>query len=288
MRSFLAALDTGSLLAASRRIAVSQPTLGRHVSELESQLGAVLFERTGRGLRPTDLALSIAAHARSMDAGALAIARTVAGRDAEPAGTVRITASQMVATQLLPPIIVQLQEREPGLQVEMVANDRISNLLRREADIAVRMVRPEQGSLIARRVASVGMGAYASVSYLKRHGEPAAAAELPRHRLIGFDTNDAILEGFVRHGVPVTREHFVVRSDDTLVAWQMMLAGAGIGILPHFLAQRTPALREVLPGLPVPSLPVWLAVHRELRSNRRIRLVFDHLAAQLPVEIEQT
>lgn len=287
MRSFLAALECGSLLAASRRLSVSQPTLGRHIGELEAQLGTVLFERTGRGLRATDAALSIAEHAREMDAGALAIQHTLAGRDREPVGTVRITASQMVACLLLPPLIANLQDSEPGLRIELVANDRISNLLRREADIAIRMVRPDQGTLIARRIATVGLGAYARGSYLRRFGEPRSPADLARHRLVGFDSNDSIIEGFARHGVPLTRDHFVVRSDDTLVGWQMVLAGAGIGILAHFLARRSSELREVLPGLPVPALPVWLTVHRELRTSRRIRTVYDYLATAIPQAIAE-
>ncbi len=285
MRSFLAAIETGSLLAASRRLHVSQPTLGRHINELELQLNAVLFERTGRGLRPTAAAISIAEHARAMDNGADAIRRTLTGRNAQTAGTVRITASQTVACLLLPPLLVRLQQQSPEIQIELVASDQISNLLRREADIAVRMVRPDQSSLIARKIGSLELGLYASNDYLKRFGTPTRAGDFGKHRLIGYDTNDIIIRGFARNGVALDRDHFVIRSDDHLVAWQAALAGAGIAVLAQHVARTSRQLHQVLPTLPLPPLPVWLTVHREIRTSRLIRHVYDFLAVAIPAAI---
>jgi DNA-binding transcriptional LysR family regulator len=285
MRSFLAAIETGSLLAASRRLKVSQPTLGRHINELEQQLSAVLFERTGRGLKPTEAAIAIAEHARAMDSGADAIRRTLTGRNAQTAGTVRITASQTVACLLLPPLLVRLQQQSPEIQIELVASDQISNLLRREADIAVRMVRPDQSSLIARKIGSLSLGLYASNDYLKRFGTPVRASDFSKHRLIGYDTSDIIIRGFARNGIVLSRDHFVIRSDDHLVAWQAALAGAGIAVLAQHVARSSRLLRQVLPALPLPPLPVWLTVHREIRTSRLIRHVYDFLAEAIPAVV---
>ncbi|MBU3739623.1 MAG: LysR family transcriptional regulator [Rhodoferax sp.] len=283
VRSFLAVLDRGSLLGAARALRISQPTLGRHVAELETQLGSTLFERTGRGLQPTAAARQIATAARQMEEAALALSRTVIGSQGHHGGTVRITASVPVAVLLLPPVLTRLRQSLPDIQVELVASNQISNLLRREADIAVRMVRPDQSSLIARRLGSVSVGAFASRAYLARRGIPRQPTDLLQHELIGSDTDSAILEGFSAAGHAVSREAFALRSDDLLVQWQAVRAGFGIGFTAHYVARGDPGVVEVLPGLlNAPALPVWLAVHREIRNNRRIRAVFDHLATELP------
>ncbi|WP_079415614.1 LysR family transcriptional regulator [Thiomonas intermedia] len=282
VRSFLAVLDTGSLSGAARQIGSSQPTIGRHVAELERQLRATLFERNGRGLAPTAAALSIADQARCMDDSAQSIARRLSGLGSELGGSVRVSASQVVAAQLLPGVLVDMRRQLPGVTVDIVASNHISNLLRREADIAIRMVRPQQASLIARRIGTVGIGVYASADYLRRRPVPRTAQDLLHHDLIGFDQDDQIVRGLQGVGVAVTRDAFRVRSDDHLVHWQCLLAGLGIGFAATWLADREPGLRRILPELPIPALPVWLAVHREIRSNLRVRAVFDFLAAAVP------
>jgi len=278
MRSFLAVLERGSLLGAARQLGSSQPTLGRHVAELERQLGAVLFERTGRGLVPTQAALSIADQARAMAASAEAIGRALTGQSGQLAGAVRITASQTVAVHLLPPMLARLREQEPAIAIEVVASNAISNLLRREADIAIRMVRPKQASLIARRIGKVEIGVYAHQDYLRRRGAPRTTADLLRHDLIGFDHDDLIVRSFAAMGQPITREAFGIRSDDHLVLWQALRAGLGIGFAATWLGDREPWVQRILPDLAIPPLPVWLTVHREIRSSVRIRAVYDFLA----------
>jgi DNA-binding transcriptional LysR family regulator len=285
MRSFLAVIDHGSLLGAARALRGSQPTVGRHVAALERQLGTALFERTARGLVPTAAAGAVAEHARAMQHHADTIRRTVAGQREQATGTVRITASQTVACYLLPPILAALREVLPGIAIELVASNALSNLLRREADIAVRMVRPVQASLVARRIAQVDVGAWAATGYLQRHGRPRVPADLLAHRLLGFDTDDTIVRAFAARGVPLTREAFVLRSDDHVVLWQALVAGIGIGFAANWLAARTPQVQRVLPDLPIPVLPVWLTVHREIRSSRRIRAVYDVLAEQIPIAL---
>ena len=283
IRSFLAALDQGSLLGAARVLQMSQPTVGRHVAELESQLGVVLFERTGRGLVPTAMALQLAVAARGMEAGALQLSRTLSGAQTQTSGTVRITASVPVAVVLMPPVLAQLRLALPEIQVELVSSNGVSNLLRREADIAVRMVRPEQASLVARKLGEVSLGAYAHRSYLARRGAPTTPADLLQLDLIGSDTDNAILQGFQSRGFPVTRDAFVLRSDDFIVQWQAVRAGLGVGFCADYMARTDPDVLRVLPEvLRIPPLPMWLAVHREIRTSQRIRAVFDYLAEALP------
>ncbi|MBK6293353.1 MAG: LysR family transcriptional regulator [Rhodoferax sp.] len=283
VRSFLAALDQGSLLGAARVLRASQPTVGRHIAELESQLGVLLFERTGRGLVPTATALKLADAARGMEAGALQLAQTLSGAQSQASGTVRITASVPVAVQLMPPLLAAMRQTLPDIQIELVSSNQVSNLLRREADIAVRMVRPDQASLIAKRIGNVALGAYAHRSYLARRGSPRQPTDLMQHDLIGSDADPAILQGFQAMGYAATRETFAFRSDDFIVQWQAVRAGLGVGFCADYMARTDPDVQRVLPGLlKIPPLPMWLAVHREIRTNRRIRAVYDFLAEALP------
>ena len=282
VRSFLAVVEQGSLLAAARQLQSSQPTIGRHVAELESQLGLVLFDRTGRGLVPTEAALRLANAGRAMQSGADQLARSVAGVDRSGAGTVRITASQPVACYVLPPLLAQMRLTLPEVQVELVASNTVSNLLRREADIAVRMVRPEQATVIARRVGKVAIKACAHQDYLRRRGIPRHPSDLLSHDLIGGDRNEETLKGFAARGLPVKREQFAFRSDDLIVVWQAVRAGLGVGFASEHLIRTDPAIVPLLPKLKIEPLPVWLAVHKEIRTSKRIRAVYDFLADALP------
>ena len=282
VRSFLAVLDAGSLMGAARKLQAQQPTLSRHVAELEAQLGTPLFERTGRGVTPTAAALAIADAARQMEAAADALSRSLLRQREVDVGTVRIAASQVAAAWLLPPILTALQQAEPGISVELVASNQISNLLRREADIAVRMLRPVQSSLVARKLGDVAVGAYAHRSYLKRAGMPRQPHDLMAHRLIGYDRDETILRGFAKMGVTMTREGFALRTDDQVNYATLLAAGAGIGFIAHYCARQWPGVQRVLPQLPIPALPCWLAVHREIRSSKLVRRVYDFLAESIP------
>jgi DNA-binding transcriptional LysR family regulator len=285
VRSFLAVLEKGSLLAASRHLQLSQPTIGRHVAELESQLGLVLFDRNGRGILPTEAAYHLAESARIMQSGADQLARNVMGADLGASGTVRITASQPVSCYVLPPLLAQMRLSLPDIQVELVASNEVSNLLRREADIAVRMVQPEQASIIARRVGKVTLRACAHQDYLRRRGVPRQPSDLLAHDLIGGDRNDDTLKGFAAQGLVVGREQFAFRADDLIVVWQAVRAGLGVGFVSEHLIRSDPAVIPVLPKLKIQPLPVWLAVHKEIRTSKRIRAVYDFLADALPAAI---
>jgi DNA-binding transcriptional LysR family regulator len=282
VKSFLAVLDAGSLMGAARQSGRQQPTLSRHIAELETQLGTPLFERTGRGVTPTAAALAMADGARQMAQGADALARTLAGRREQTTGTVRISTSMVAAAYLLPAVLAELRLREPGIQLELVASNQITNLLRREADIAVRMVRPAQASLVARKLGEVGLGAYAHERYLQRAGTPREPAELAHHTLIGYASDDQIERGFARMGLLLQREHFALRTDDQVAYGRMVAAGAGIGFIANYNAAQLPGVRRVLPQLPIPPLPCWLAVHREIRGSAVVRKVYDFLALAVP------
>jgi DNA-binding transcriptional LysR family regulator len=283
VRSFLATLDQGSLLGAAKALHASQPTLGRHIAELERQLGVVLFERTGRGLVPTATALRLADAARGMAESADQLARTLTSAHAKKSGTVRISASTPVAVQLLPPILSQMRQALPDIQVEVVASNTVSNLLRREADIAVRMVRPDQASLVAKKIGDVAVGAFAHRAYLARRRPIRQPMDLVGHELIGSDTDTAILEGFKAMGYEATRDLFALRTDDLILQWQAVRAGLGIGFVASYMARTDADVVQVLPDmLRIPPLPMWLVVHREIRTSQLMRSVFDFLAQALP------
>ena len=205
VRSFLAVLDAGSVTGAAKRLGAQQPTISRHVGELEAQLGAPLFERTGRGVAPTVAALAIADAARRMEEAALALARGLAGARSATRGVVRVTTSQVAATWLLPAVLTRLQRTHPEIEIELVATNELSNLLRRDADIAVRMVRPAQSSLVARKLGEIEIVAAAHRSYLVKAPPLRGLADLAEHRLIGYDRDDAIVRGAADMGVALSR-----------------------------------------------------------------------------------
>lgn len=280
--SFLAVLDAGSLMGAARALNAQQPTLSRHIAALEAQLGVALFERTGRGVQPTAAARALADAARHMAEGADRVNQQLLRRASSMQGTVRISASQVPAVTLLPPLLAELHRQEPGLQVELVATNAVSNLLRREADIALRMLRPAQSGLVARKLGEVAVVACAHENYLARRGAPRTPEELTGHTLVGMDRDEGILQGFAGAGSPLTREHFALRTDDQVAYTALVMAGAGIGFVARYLVDSTPGLVPLLPELTTPRLPAWLVVHREIRGNPAVRRVFDFLADALP------
>nr|WP_309246737.1 LysR family transcriptional regulator [Ramlibacter montanisoli] len=271
---------------APRALRASQPTtLGRHVAELEAQWGVVLFERTGRGLLPTAAAQRLAEAARAMEGGAAQLARALSGAETEEAGTVRITASQPVACILLPPLLARMRLALPQVQVELVSSNAVSNLLRREADIALRMVQPEQASLVARRIGKITLGAYAHRDYLARRGVPRRMEDLLQHDVIAGDRDEQVLRAFQAVQPAATREAFVLRTDDLVAQWQAVRGGLGIGFVADYAARTDPQVVPVLPSLRIPPIPMWLAVHREIRTSRRIRAVYDFLVHALPAAL---
>jgi len=281
IKSFVAVAETGSLSGAARRLAASQPTLGRHVAELEQALGVTLFRRGRRGYELTEAGSTLYERGRAVSEQANAFSLLALGSVEAIEGTVRIAASEVVAACVLPAITARLGEEEPGIEVEIVASNQVENLLRRDADIAIRMVRPAQNELVARKVGDIALCLCAAKSYLDRHGRPQEPADLTDHALVGFDRSDDIIRGFASFGIPVGRSHFRFRTDNQIVFWQAVRAGNGIGIAQEPLVARDPDMEKLLPDVPLPSLPVWLAMHRDVRTSMRIRRVADFLHEEL-------
>ncbi len=279
-RSFLSVLRTGSLSAAARREGLTQPTIGRHVDSLEKALGVSLFVRSQHGLSPTEAALELQPYAESLEATAAALVRAAVGR-AGTRGAVRVTASEIVGAEVLPPILTRLHCSYPDLVIELVLSNRTEDLLRREADIAVRMVRPSQQSLTARHVADVELGLHARRDYLERHGTPSTLAELREHTLIGFDHETAFVRSVRERGIALDRSLFAFRSDSDLAQLAALRAGFGIGVCQVALARRSSDLVRVLPKALSFKLEVWIAMHADLRSSARCRVTSDALAAGL-------
>jgi DNA-binding transcriptional LysR family regulator len=277
-RSFLAVLEAGSLSAAARELGLAQPTLGRHIDALEAALGYALFVRSQHGYLPTEHALQLGPYARALSATASAFLRAASGKDDEPRGTVRVTASEIVACELLPPILTALHQQYPDLQIELAVTNRAQDLLRREADIAVRMLRPSQEALVARRVGAIALGLHAHRDYLARRGTPATLAELPSHAIIGYDHENAFIRSLKHHLGDLTRSMFALRTDSDLAHLAAIRAGFGIGICQVGLAAREPALLRVLPDTFSFALDTWVAMHEDLRDSKRCTVVFSALA----------
>ena len=284
LRALGAVLAQGSLTQAALRLGTSQPTLSRQIAALELALGAPLFERGARRLIPTAQALALAEPAARMLAAAQACALAADAALSQAgalAGTVRLTASEVVSSQVLPALLAGLARRHPEIQIELVPGDTLSNLLEREADIAVRMLRPTQGTLITRHIADWPLGFYAHRDLLAAAGSAPTPATLEAWRWIGFDQSTQLIDGFCSAGFTVDRRFFGFRCDNQMVNLEAVRQGLGIGIVMAPLARRSPALVRVLPELALPVLPVWLTAHRELRASRRLKLVWDLLAASL-------
>jgi DNA-binding transcriptional LysR family regulator len=268
-------------------LGLSQPTLSRQIAELEKALGSALFERVARGLKLTAAGENLVEPARHMMAAARSLSMAAATQDHELKGTVRITASEMVSAFVLPSVLCDLAQLHPEIQIEVVASNQVSNLLEREADIAIRMIRPTQSALIARHLLDWPIGMYAHQAYLAKLPPfpstdlTAATLQLPHYRWLGMDQSDQFIAGFRAAGIQIDRSFFDFRCDNHLVNWQAILQGLGIGIAMRWLAGRHNELQQVLVDQALPSLPVWLTTHRELKSSKRIRTVFDFLADAL-------
>ena len=280
-RAFLAVIHEGSLSRAARVLGITQPTMGRQVAALEASLGVTLFTRSLDGLSPTDAGLRLIPSAEAMAAAAETAQRSATGEVNEERGTVRITASDVMGTEVLPSLLAEFHTLQPRISVELSLSNRNEDLLRGDADIAVRMVRPSQGALVAKRLGRIDIGLYAHKRYFKTRAMPRRLQDLPQHALIGFDRDPAYTDLLERKGVPFTRDTFAFRSDNDLAQLAALRAGFGIGASQLGIARRDQNLVPVLHSELLFPMECWLAMHRDLRGSRRIRLLFDHLAARL-------
>jgi DNA-binding transcriptional LysR family regulator len=284
-QSLHAVLTAGSLSSAAKLRRLTQPTIGRHIDQLERQLGAPLFLRSPRGLQPTDLALALKPHLDDMAAAAQAALRDASGAAEGSAGVVRVTASEIVGVEVLPPILASFREAHPQIDIEVALSNRNEDLTRREADIAVRMSRPTQNTLVARKIGTVGLSLYAAPDYVARHGAPATFDELDGHAMVGFDTHPPGVPDETVAGRPISRDMFALRTDNDAAQIAAVKAGFGIGVVQDNVARKA-GLVHVM-ALPF-ELEIWVCMHENLKASRRMRLMFDHLVESLTAYVQGT
>jgi DNA-binding transcriptional LysR family regulator len=274
-------LETGSLSRAARDMGITQPTAGRHIDGLEAALGVTLFTRTYEGFAPTDAAVELQPYAAQLADNAAAMRRVASGYGDAVRGTVRLTASEVIGVEVLPPILSALRQRHPALRIELVLSNAPNDLLRRDADIAVRMFRPEQDALLVRRVGIVEAGLHAREDYLAREGMPTSLDALREHVTIGFDRESAFVRALQHQYPQLRREDFSLRTDSDLAHLASVRAGFGIGICQCALAARTPGVVRVLADAFALRMDTWIAMHENLRGSVRCMTVFTALAEGL-------
>jgi DNA-binding transcriptional LysR family regulator len=281
VQSFIAVASTGSLSAAARQLGSSQPTIGRHIGELERDLGIVLFRRGSAGYELTEKGAALFTKARTIGEDMDRFVLKATGTEENLTGSVRISVSEAMAAFVMPEMLARFATEEPDIEIELVASNQIDNLLRRDADIAIRMATPSQEELIARKVGDIKLSACASKPYLDRRGTPIKPEDLLSHDLIGEDRGDNYIRGFADFGYRVDRHAFHFRTDNQIVMFHAMCAGLGIGFAQLPLIKRTSVLQSVLPELPLPPLPVWLTMHKDVKTSPRIRRTADFLHEEL-------
>ncbi|WP_294267238.1 LysR family transcriptional regulator [uncultured Sphingomonas sp.] len=283
-RTFDAVMRAGSLSAAARALGITQPTAGRHIAELEACLSTdALFTRSARGLMPTEAALALASQAEAMAAAAAALVRTASAPANAVSGVVRISASEVIGAEVLPRILAPLTAAHPGLQFELLLTNASSDLLRRDADVAIRMTEPRQQALLVKSIGRIRLRFYAHRDYLARAAPIDTAADLARHAIIGFDRDAASRRSL--EAVWPDLPAFALRTDNQLAQVAMVRAGCGIGVVQDPIACRDPALAPVLPDAFHAHLPVWIAMHEDLRPTRRMRVVFDALVGGMTAHV---
>ena len=285
LKSFEAVARLGSLAAVSRKTGATQPTLSRHIRDLEESLNVQLFDRTGNGLVLSPEGMELFAHAQDMQRAATSITNTADGQSENLAGTVRITAALGMSRKLLPPILSSLRKEQPDIEIELVASDQVDNLLEREADIAVRMFRPQQLDVITKHLGDVQFGAYASHEYVKSRGLPKSLDDLDEHDFIGFDAHMAIINFFRSVGMNVDRHFFKFRCDDETICWEMVHNGLGIGITWTKFGDADPRVERINLHNSSKSFPIWLTAHVGVKKIRRIRYVYDFLAEHISAQL---
>jgi DNA-binding transcriptional LysR family regulator len=278
LRALLATVDAGSLSAAAKRLGLTQPTLGRQVAALEEELGIAIFERVGRRLVLTEAGHQLVEHLRTMGDAAERVAMTATGQSQAIEGVVRITTADIYAGHVLPPLIERVRREAPAIRIQVLATGSISDLLRREADIAIRHVRPEQDGLIARRCKDTQAYLYGTPALLARMGNPRTGEELARGDFVGaMQGNDDFIASARARGVPLSETNFPLSTQSGMTAWEWVRKGVALGGMVEAVGQLTPEVVVAVPSIEPIPVPVWLVTHRELHTSRRIRLVFDML-----------
>lgn len=280
-RAFLVTAEEGSLAAAARSLGMTQPTLGRQVAALEREIGLDLFTRRGRGLELTPNGIKLLEHVRLMGDAANQFSLSASGKSDVIEGDVSITASELLSTFMLPPMIKVLREIEPGIEIEINSTNEERDLNRREADIAIRNFRPTQPELIAKRLCSVRGHLYAAKSYLQQLENPQSIEELNKANFIDIEKPGRLMTLLNSQGFNLTRQNFPVISNSHIVQWELVKQGVAITATVEQIGDKEPLVeRVIISDLPLITMDLWLVTHNELRTNRRIRRVFDFLVSE--------
>ncbi len=281
VRAFLATVEEGSLSAAARALGQTQPTLSRQVSGLEKDLGVTLFERGPRNMTLTDAGVELVDHVRLMGEAAVHLSLAASGQSQSVEGHVSITATDMMATYLLPTALSQIRVMAPNIVVEIIVSNDVRDLTKREADIAIRHARPEYADLIAKLVGNFSAQLYASRSYLTRAGHPASTDDLSTLDFVGMFPNERFMATIRELGLDLKAEQFNIRTASGTAVIELVRRGMGISFLPRQAADLFPELVPVLTDRISFPIPIWLVTHRELHTSRRIRVVYDLLNVAL-------
>lgn len=281
IKTFQTVAETGSLSAAARALQITQPTVGRHIDLLEDALNVPLFVRSREGMTLTQKGADLVVEATMMGNAAAGFARHAAGLDEGVTGVVRISANEVFGVMILPRILPAFMQDNPGIEVELIVSNSAANLLQRDADVAIRMFRPTQNDLIARKIADLPLGFFGCRDYLSATGEPKTLGDLRAHRFIGMDRETSLIDVGKMLGEAFTRNDFAFRCDNILAHVEAIRSGVGIGVTHKGLAARWSNVDQVLPDIQLPSLDLWIACHSEVRHNTRIRSVMDFLAKAL-------
>ena len=271
IQSFLSVIEHGSLSAAARSLGISQPTLSRDIQSLENNTGLNLFKRTTQGLNLTSEGTKLVEAARRMNEASDLFERQVSGLSTKLEGDVRISVNELVGIYLLPPAIAAFREQHPNVNIEIVISNQVTSLSKRDADIALRMFRPTQPELVAKRLPNMPLGFFAHKDYVKKYGEPTSMENFKTHTVIGYDESTEFIEGAEKLGYHLTRNQFAIRTDHLLAHLQLCRSGVGI-IGTHIeLAKQWPELIPVMQWVEIPDLEFWLVCHSDVQYNSRIR-----------------
>lgn len=277
-RAFLITAEEGSYSAAARALGLTQPTIGRQVAALEAELGVTLFERVGHKLQLTEAGHDLVEQVRPMGEAAMRFSLAATGQSKTLAGRVRVSASEAIVAYLLPPAIEAVRLAHPAIELDIVATLATSDLRRREADIAVRNFRPTEPDFIARKLPERQGWMYATPGYLERVGPVETVADLSRVDFFGFDSREQMVKDMRRFGIDLEPRNFSMTVPNHLAQWELTKAGLGVCFMMEEVGDREPAVVRVLPGLSFEfPIPMWLVSHREVRTSRRLRAVFDAL-----------
>lgn len=281
IRAFYVTAATGSLSAAARQLGLTQPTLSRQVASLEADLGLALFERVGRKLVLSQIGAELLERIRVMADTADMVALTASGRAQEISGRVAVSATDTYCAHILPAMIERVRNEAPQITIVIVASNALSDLQRRDADIAIRHVPPDRPSLAGQHVRDTQAHFYASDSWLARNGAPSSPLDLTGERLIALEDTERFSRYLHDIGIPVAPKDFRLVADSSVAIWEMVKRGLGVAPMLSEIAERTPGVRRLLPELPAIRVPIWLVTHVELQATPRIRLVQSILADEL-------